>query len=512
MRSRPTVALSTLVCLLGAGLAGLSCVASTPSAQARPPNGLEAARFGGVRALVERTLEEHGVPSVAVAVAQNGRILWEEGFGWADRERRRRATPHTMYSLASISKPFTAAGLMTLVEKGLVDLDRPINEYLGAGRVSGANGDPAAATVRRVLSHTAGLPLHYQFFYRNAGYGPPSMDETIARYGIIVQPPGELYHYSNLGYGILDRVIARVSNRRYADFMRTEVFLPLELRRTSVDIGPGLEEFAAERYDSQQRPIPFYEFDHPGGSALYSSAHDLVRFGMFALKTRVPGGRRILQDTTIDLMQTVATPGDPASGYGLGWSIGDDMGYRRVSHTGGMPGVTTVLNLFPEASVAIVVLANRGGAPVFRIAQEIAGVVLPRYARARAGRTGAPAAARRPPVPELTGVWTGTLRTYEGSLPLHLIFQPDGEVHARIADQAPAVVVGVSFQDGTLIGRFAGRIPSADQGRHAHSVLLHLRLRDGRLRGQAAAQTIEEPVYYALSSYVDLSQVQRGEP
>ena len=185
-----------------------------------------AARLDSVRAFIRQMMEEHAVPSIAVAVAKGGEIIWEEGFGWADRERMIEATPHTMYSLASISKPITATGLMKLVERGVVQLDRPIDDYLGAGKLTGLAGQARDATVRRVLSHTAGLPLHYQFFYENASYGRPPMDQTIGRYGILAIPPGEAFQYSNLGYGIIDHVIARASRKSYPEYMRAEVFLP----------------------------------------------------------------------------------------------------------------------------------------------------------------------------------------------------------------------------------------------------------------------------------------------
>lgn len=94
-----------------------------------PPSA--SAQFESVKASIQRKLTEDGVPSLGVAVARNGKIVWEAGYGWADREKRIPATEHTMYSLASISKPITATGLMLLVERGQVDLDRPINDYLG---------------------------------------------------------------------------------------------------------------------------------------------------------------------------------------------------------------------------------------------------------------------------------------------------------------------------------------------------------------------------------------------
>ncbi len=469
-------------------------------------------RFEGVRTLIRQALEEHGLPSVSVAVAKDGRIVWEEAFGWADRERMIEPTPHTLYSLASISKPMTATGIMKLVEQGKVDLDRPANDYLGTGRLTGLADDAAGATVRRVLSHTAGLPLHYQFFYANGGYVRPSMDETIARYALVLNLPGQIYQYSNLGYGILDHIIARASGQSYEDFMRTEVFLPLGMTRTSVHVGPGLEPFAAVRYDRQQRPIPFYDFDHPGGSAVYSSAHDLIRFGMFHLKNRLPEQRRILADSTIDAMQRIATPGSTTSGYGLGWAITeDDHGYRRVSHTGGMPGVNTALYLYPAENVAIVAMTNTSHAAIYRIAEEIAAVMLPRYAGVRAERQTRPVPPPTPvnfPAPELQGAWTGTLRTYEGELPLALLFQPDGDVHVRLGDQLRTLLNGVSYREDNLIGRFAGTIPTEEQRRHPHSILLNLRLQGGSLSGQATAQTTNEPIHFALTSYVTLTKVE----
>jgi CubicO group peptidase (beta-lactamase class C family) len=299
--------------------------------------------WSSVRDTIHALMTRANVPSISVAVARGHKIVWEEAFGWADRERMIAATPNTMYSLASISKPFTATGLMTLVERGTVDLDHPANDYLGVGKLTGLAGDATAATVRRVMSHTAGLPLHYQFYYSNQSYPVVSNDETIARYGILVNPPGEVYEYSNLGYGIIDQIISRTAGQGYADFMRTNVFLPLGLTHTSVGIASGLETFIAQRYDLKQRPIPFYDFDHRGASAIFSSAHDLVRFGMFHLKDHLGDQKPILKDETIDAMHR---PVAPAS-YGLGWIITDRDGLRTVAHTGGMPGVQTGLTIYP---------------------------------------------------------------------------------------------------------------------------------------------------------------------
>jgi len=338
--------------------------------------------FNGIRNLIRAKLLELNTPSLTVAVAQHGKIIWEEGFGWADRENRIPANAHTMYSLASISKPITATGLMILKERGKFDFDRPINDYLGDSKLKAWVGNPDEATVRRVANHSSGLPLHYQFFYEDEPYRRPPMDESIRRYGNLVTAPGEKYQYSNLGYGVLDYVISRLSGRSYPDFMRQEVFLPLGMTRASVHIGPGLEKYQAVRYGPDELSIPFYDFDHPGASAIFSSPHALVRFGMFHLKAHLLDQRDILSDESIDEMQQSTMNIGNGHGYGIGWRITeDDMGYRSISHSGGMGGVSTILVLIPSEKLAVVALANSSSPLPGLISKEILSVLLPEYAK-----------------------------------------------------------------------------------------------------------------------------------
>jgi CubicO group peptidase (beta-lactamase class C family) len=191
------------------------------------------AHYAAIRNYVRRQLVATGAPSMAIAVFRNGHIDWQEGFGWADRERKLKATPDTVYSLASVSKTFTATGIMELAAEHVIDVDKPINDYLRDEKLNVHVGDPHDVTVRRVANHTSGLPFHAQFLYRNEPYRRPPADETISRYGNIVREPGAHFFYSNLGYGILSELIADQSHQPYADYMREKVFAPLDLTRTS---------------------------------------------------------------------------------------------------------------------------------------------------------------------------------------------------------------------------------------------------------------------------------------
>lgn len=465
-------------------------------------------QFESVRAFIRKQMIDRNVPSVAVAVARDGKIIWEEAFGWADRENHIAATPHTIYSLASISKPITATGLMILRERGKIDLDRPINDYLGEVKIKVRVGNPAEATVRRVANHTSGLPLHYQFFYEDEPYRPPLRDETIRRYGNSVTAPGEKHQYSNLGYGILDYVIERVSGKGYAEFMRTEVFQPLGLTRMSVDIAPGLEKQQAVRYGADGLPIPFYAFDHPGGSAVYASAHDLLRFGMFHLKAHLPDQKPILSDQTIDEMHRPTAESGPGTGYGIGWGTGVYPGnHRSVAHTGGMGGVATSLRLFPQDKIAIVVLTNSSSPAPHLISEEIVAVLMPDAARKPVPQNQPSPEPVFKPTSELIGIWKGTVYTYKEEIPFTIEIKPDGDIHTRLGSQLRTLLNRVDFKDGYLTGLMMSDIGTEDANRTRYALSLLLKLRGDVMNGAMTAQSMPaKRVGNALTHWVELKK------
>jgi CubicO group peptidase (beta-lactamase class C family) len=464
-------------------------------------------KFEPARNLIRQQLVQNHVPSIAVAVAQHGHIIWEEGFGWANREQRIPATEHTMYSLASISKPFTATGLMTLVEAGKIDLDRPINDYLGDAKLIARVGDAKDATVRRVANHTSGLPLHYHFFYPDEPWKKPSMDETILRYGNLIVAPGEKFEYSNLGFGIIDYVLQRTSGESYPDFMREAVFEPLGLTHTSVNVGPGLEKFQAQRYTDDGTPVLFYDFDHVGGSALFSSAHDLVRFGMFHLKDHLADQKQILSDAAIEETHRSTAVASPRGGYGIGWFINDRPdGYHTVTHSGSMLGVYTYLLLVPSEDIAVVVLSNCGHYARTEIYDEIMKALLPRWKKTDPEPD--EQFAKFQPDASLVGTWKGALHTYQSDLPLTLQIFNSGEIHAKLGDQLVSLVNDVTFKDGYLSGQMLGDLGTDDVNRHRpYQLLLSLKLRGNVLNGGISALSSDrERDYYALTHWTELKK------
>ncbi|MFN3648846.1 MAG: serine hydrolase domain-containing protein [Armatimonadota bacterium] len=466
--------------------------------------------FHALRGEIRARLSEESLPSLAVAVAQHGEPLWEEAFGWADREARIPATPDTLYSLASISKPITATGLMVLHERGELDLDRPAHDYLGDARLTARVGDADDATLRRVANHTSGLPLHWHFFPEDEPRRRPPFRETLRRYGNLVTAPGERYQYSNLGYGVLDEVISHVSGQSFAEFMRREVFLLLGMTRASVGVGPGLEPYAAARYAPDGLRLPFYDFDHPGASAVFCSARDLLRFGMFHLQAGLPDQKPILTHAGIEEMQKPTATCTETVGYGVGWRISDEWeGARSVSHTGGMDGVNTILLLVPAERLAVVALCNAASSLPFDVAREVVALLVPRIAeQARRKPSPAEADGEPRPYPTLRGEWRGTVATGEAELPLALAFHPDSDVHVRLGSQLTTLVSEPVLRDGWLTGCFAGDIGTEDANRRPYHLHLDLHHRGDVLNG---ALVVKSPpgvkLDSALSHWTELERV-----
>lgn len=495
-------------------LFGIGVLGTPLSALSRQPS---SDHFESVRKKIREAIEERAAPSIAVAVALGGKIVWQEGFGWADEKKRVPATPHTRYAIASVAKPIVATGIMALVERGQIALDRSANQYLSHhGRITGYAGDASRATVRLLLQHRSGLPPHGQYIYQDDNLNPPSIDETIRCYGILVNPPGERYTYSNLGYGILAHISARLSGQHYADFLANTVFDPLGMADTTLEIEPRLSRDAATTFGPDGRVIPYYVFDEWGSGRVWSTANDMVRFGMFHLGERLADTRPILKDTTIASMVTDNQSTGTEGGffgtdwfYGLGWGGREKSTYgpKWYGHEGGMPGVSAQLKLFPTERIAVAVLSNGRQDLTYRLIDDIAEVLIPGFTEQRKNDpTRGPRPEQKPftPTRELLGQWKGEIRTWEGTVPVRMEFQPDGDVHVQVGDALKTLVDGAGLQGDRFSGLCSGTIPTQDAGRYPHQLSFDLTVRERTLSGSVAAVTTGERLRYRLPSWVKL--------
>ncbi len=367
---------------------------------------------------------------------------------------------------------------MILYERKKLDLDRPVNDYLAGAKLSSPAWNPAEATVRRVATHTAGLTT----FNRTQLL---SNEEMIRRYGVLFWPPGEQFDYSNLGPIILEGVIDRVAGQSYADFMRSEVFQPLGITRASVGFEPGLEKYTARGYGGNPQVV----VPPPASGGIYCSAHDLLRFGMFHLKTHLPGQKAILSDASIDAMQN-QTVDAGGSRYGLSWWVEENrFGFPSVLAQGGNFFAQAWLRLIPSEGIAVVLLANSGHASFSTVVDEILSALLPVYGEKRE-RPVATTERTNPaqlPFPQFVGSWKGAVKTFRSDIPLTFSIPHSGEVRVQVGSQPATRLDNPRFNEK----RLAGKIPSGKLGfdeetgpYHGEDMLgFYLYLRDGALKG-----------------------------
>jgi CubicO group peptidase (beta-lactamase class C family) len=469
--------------------------------------------FDPVRALIRRKLERHEAPSIAVAVARDGKIVWEEGFGWADKEQKRASSATTPYLLGSVSKPITATAALVARERGLLELDRPINDYLGQAQLRAAVGNVAGATVRRVVQHMAGLPEYSEAYYLDEPGQPPPLALAIRRYGVLTRPPGEKFVYSNLGYAALGGVLERVSGKSYGDFLHDEVFVPLGMKQAASP-GPHLSPLRAVGYLPDGGREVEYSRTYAPAADVYASAHDLAQFGLFHLKVRVPGQKQILSHKSIDEMKDATVPMGAAA-YGLGWHIRKDAkGRRQVLHGGASAGADAQFTLVPEHHVCVVVLANVTrhwpGALTESVTNAILAILL--------GGTSDDFPTLQPPPPpkisglpgELEGKWVGAVHTHQGNLDVTLWCQQRGGIQAQLGRQARTAVREARLQDGSFTGDMAGDVGTDDARRRPYKLQWDVTLRGDVLNGTLYATTrTTRPL--RLAYWVELRRTAAGQ-
>ena len=319
MNSYPLVRRAPWVMLVGA--AGVAATPAMRREPARPPKPGVAAFAEQLNRTVPNFLERAGVPGASVALVRDGEVSFVTSYGLADREHGIPATTSTVYNVGSISKTVTAWGIMRLVEQGRIGLDDPVERYLRRWHLPPSSFDPDGVTIRRLLSHTAGLSTPSVREY-DSGERVPSLVEALSDSAGVQQlaPAGTAWRYSGGGYEILQLLIEEVSGRPFAQFMRAEVLLPLGMRSSTFDT-LALTSRVATPYDSG-RAIARHRYVGLAAAGLYSTAGDLARFlaaGMRGSKGELPG-RGVLTPTSVAVMQSPAP--HSASGYGFYYGMG----------------------------------------------------------------------------------------------------------------------------------------------------------------------------------------------
>jgi CubicO group peptidase (beta-lactamase class C family) len=316
--------------------------------------------FDPIRSRIQQAIISGDATGAAVAVVQGGRVVWEEGFGWANQEAGVKATPHTPFSLASITKPFTATTIMTLVAEGKLALDKPANQYLAGCQLVGTDRNAEAVSVRLLGAHASGLPGIFE------SYGPeeqrlvPSPRALLQAYGRLAYPPASCYEYSNLGFAALNAIALALTQTELGSLMQRRVLAPLGLNNSFFGTDTARVKSGARRYDAHGRLIPHYTTSTPASGELYASAHDLARFALFNMRQGVEGPSAILSEQTLAELHRPVFTGPSGVATTFGWFRSrTTSSVPFLFKSGGDPGVANRMCFLPTKDLACVVVTNR---------------------------------------------------------------------------------------------------------------------------------------------------------
>ena len=355
----------------------LSAATALPSAGQTSLGLAEAPSYGGWAAAVDQArdtiraqMRSQGIPGATAAVAVDGRIVWAEGFGWADVENKVGADVQTRFRIASISKAVTAAAVGQLVEQGRLDLDAPVQRY-----VPGFPEKPRGTVTTRLLAgHLAGIRHYRGMEFANRAHYDDVVDALeIFAADPLEAPPGERYSYSTYGWNLISAVVQNASGTRFLTYMREHVLDQVGMRETVAEHGDSLIANRGRQYvrgdDGRLLNAPWVDNSSKwAGGGYLSTASDLVRYGSAYLDGS------LLRPETVDLMWT---PQKNNAGedipYGIGWFTGTQDGERLVWHTGGAVGGSTMLLIVPGDRIVVSILTNLENASPAATARAVAG-------------------------------------------------------------------------------------------------------------------------------------------
>jgi CubicO group peptidase (beta-lactamase class C family) len=352
------VLLSALL-LSQAAPAGAGCPAVPPRAGSR-----EGALVKQTIARTPSYLAQFSIPGAAVAVIEDGQVIMARGFGVADAAHKVPVTPATLFNIGSTSKSVSAWGVMRLVDEGKIGLDDPVQRRLTRWHLPASPFPADGVTLRRLLSHTAGLSVSG---YR--GWGPddvvPSLERSLsgddngAGAVSIVAPPGSSWSYSGGGYTLTQLLVEEVTGLSFADYMRDAVLQPLGMTDSSFALTPAVLGKASRAYDELGEETPTPRFAEVAAAGMYASIRDMACYALASIGDE--RASKVLKLTSLDLMTTAAPATDGR--WGLGYAIqaagnGFPDGVERIGHDGGNRGWQTFFWVSRGRRDGLIVLTN----------------------------------------------------------------------------------------------------------------------------------------------------------
>jgi CubicO group peptidase (beta-lactamase class C family) len=316
-----------------------------------------------LKTYVAKEMSKNKIVGLSIAVVDTNKILLSEGFGMADKENGIVANSSTLFPIASITKTFTGIAVMQLVEKGLIDLDNPIADYLP--ELSLPNGEEKIITTRMLLTHHSGIhgDILYNWYLPAVSKDPLIYEKVVPlinEAGTIFSP-GKLYSYSNAGYSLLGVLIHKISGIGYTDYVRSAIFKPLEMNNSIVFAGEPTNNFIAKGYFGRNSTSMPMKLGIPaGGIAL--TASDAAKYLIGVIDSYHGNSPLLKQETMKQMMsqQNKTVELDRGFSMGLTWFLQNPINQvtKYAAHRGELPPYHSMMIILPELKIGVFISIN----------------------------------------------------------------------------------------------------------------------------------------------------------
>jgi CubicO group peptidase (beta-lactamase class C family) len=343
---------------------------------------------GGLTARVGEILNRHPAVGLGVGVVRDGSLEFFSGYGVADVASNTPVTEDTVFRIGSLTKTFTAIAVLQLWEQGLVDLDAPANDYLRAYRLIPAKAADRPATVRQLLTHTAGLP---QLLHPWRAY-TPNLGETVRfgrqlptlaeyyRGGLrLVAEPGTTHTYSNHGFATLGQLVEDVSREPLDRWFRKHLFDPLGMEHTDLLRSERVRSRLATGYRLRSdgpRPVGDWDVVTAAAGSIYSTTSDVARYVAALLGGGANEHGSVLKPETLASMFAPHYQPDPRlPGVGLAFFRRELGGHLIVEHDGLVPGFSSQLSVAPDDGIGVMAFTNGARGAMAWLGAEVSGLL-----------------------------------------------------------------------------------------------------------------------------------------
>lgn len=308
--------------------------------------------------LIKKEMSDDNITGLSIALVDNQKIVWAQGFGYDNREAGKMASPDTVYNLGSIAKVFTATAIMQLEGRHKLNINKPLQKYLPEFSIKSRYGSTSGITLRNIMTHHSGLPGYWVRGMSERHPRPFTDQITAVKNEYVAWPPNYVFDYSNLGYCLLGAVIGREGGSGYDDYMQKNILQPLGMTHSDFSTRiPGKTYKDGDEVEA----VPLRDLP---SSSMNSSANDLAHFMQMVFADGRYHGRQIIKADALHEMFKVQNPNVPLDfdfKIGFGWMLsGLDVPYagKVASHGGTTLNYHTMMAVLPEHKLGVVVLSN----------------------------------------------------------------------------------------------------------------------------------------------------------